>query len=47
MIGYYNRRVLYKVINVNNIYYIGHKANVLTLYSHSKINAKRQVSHDT
>ena len=44
MIGYYNRRVLYKVINVNNIYYIGHKVNVLILYNQSKINAKHQAS---
>ena len=44
MIGYYNRRVLYKIINVKNIYYIGHKANVLILYYQSKINAKHQAS---
>ena len=44
MIGYYNRRVLCKIINVKIIYSIGHKANVLTLYNQSKMNAKHQAS---
>ena len=44
MIGYYNRRVLSKIINVKNIYCIGHKANVLTLYNQYKMNAKHQAS---